>query len=173
MCKQRKNWVRSNMDVVDDSLDDRLTVLQTALARTNGIPKLALDYRVDRLHLPTLPIHSVQPSLRHQIGTRSSGAVNQFTSTSNGWDDVCLPSSLAVETSVRYRYPLPTSTFTLPSVASIPTSTPTQSHEVAGIIARASSCAPCHYQLRVSTHRVPTEYPPFIQYRKVRPLLVW
>ena len=114
--KHREKWVWSNMDIVDQSLDDRLTVLQTALSRTNVIPKLALDYRVDRLHLPALPVHSVQPCRRHHIGTPTTGYAHQLTATSNGRDYVHWLHSLTVEPRISQRYPLPTPTLTLPSV---------------------------------------------------------
>ena len=58
------------MDIVDQSLDNRLSPLQAALSRTNRVAKLAFDHRVHRLSFPALSKQAIQARLRNQIGSR-------------------------------------------------------------------------------------------------------
>jgi len=55
------------MDIIEQSLDDRLSPLQSAFAGTNGVTELAFDHRVHRFALPTLTKQSIQACLRNPI----------------------------------------------------------------------------------------------------------
>src|SRR6266508_3670240 len=174
-CKDSKgdkgeSKVRSKMDVVDHSFDNWLAVLQGARARTNGSTKAALDHRVDRFYLPSLPIHTVQPSLSYQVSTRSTGWINQFarscaatpTPTTNRRNDVHRLHGAAVETSISHHQPLSSSTFTATSATSITpilARYPAQPCQVGGVVTRTSPGTPPHNELRAGAHRIPSLYP--------------
>jgi len=72
------------MDVIDQSLDDRLSPLQAAFPRTDGVAKLAFDHRVHYAGLPTLSIQATQAYRRNQIGTRLALRVEQAAAPPNG-----------------------------------------------------------------------------------------
>ena len=76
------------MDVVDQSFDDRLPPLQAALARTDGVTKRALDHRVHRFALPTLPKQAIQAGVSNEISPRSAFGVHQMTAPANGWNEI-------------------------------------------------------------------------------------
>ena len=63
------NNQKTAVQVISHTLRQHLTTRQTQPPTTHTIPKLALDYRNHRLHLPTLTIQATRLRAFHQLGT--------------------------------------------------------------------------------------------------------
>ena len=63
------NNTKTAMQVISHTLRQHLTTRQTQPPTTHTIPKLALDYRNHRLHLPTLTIQATRFDTRHNRRT--------------------------------------------------------------------------------------------------------
>jgi hypothetical protein len=64
------NNKKTAVQVVRHTLRQHLTTRQTQPPTTHTIPKLALDYRNHRLHLPTLTIQATRLRAFHQLRTQ-------------------------------------------------------------------------------------------------------
>jgi hypothetical protein len=84
------------MDVVNQSFDDRLVLLQAAFSRADRVTELAFDHRVYRFGLPTLSKQAIQARLGNQLGSCSALRVKQITTPSNRRNQIIISDGLAI-----------------------------------------------------------------------------
>jgi hypothetical protein len=77
------NNTKTAMQVINHTLRQHLTTRQTQPPTTHTIPKLALDYRNHRLHLPTLTIQPARFDTLHDLRTQHARPRPQPPSTPN------------------------------------------------------------------------------------------
>jgi DNA-directed RNA polymerase specialized sigma24 family protein len=77
------NHKKTAVQVIHHTLRQHLTTRQLQLPTTNPIPKLALDYRNHRLHLPTLTIQPARFDTRHNLCPQHTRPRPQPPSTTN------------------------------------------------------------------------------------------
>ena len=77
------NNTKTAMQVISHTLRQHLTTRQTQPPTTHTIPKLALDYRNHRLHLPTLTIQPARFDTLHDPRTQHARPRPQPPSTPN------------------------------------------------------------------------------------------
>jgi hypothetical protein len=77
------NNTKTAMQVINHTLRQHLTTRQTQPPTTHTIPKLALDHRNHRLHLPTLTIQPARFDTLHDLRTQHARPRPQPSSTPN------------------------------------------------------------------------------------------
>jgi hypothetical protein len=86
------------MNGIDPGFDHRFTALEAPGTRPEGVPELALDHRVERLDLPTLPLNPIPAGRRHPVRPRFRLRVGQLTVGSDRPNAVQAACAAGIET---------------------------------------------------------------------------
>src|SRR5437667_783484 len=78
----------SNMEVINQSFDDRFAPLHPQRTRANGVAHLAFDYRVGGFRLPPLSINTIQARCGDQFCLSNALGCEQLATASDGWNEI-------------------------------------------------------------------------------------